>query len=200
MKTTNFKDQLGKLISKAQTEIDELRVKINLGKMNGAELFEELKKELKESFHHITHEVKQEGKEISDSLISNIESLMVQLALGKAEALDSYEEQKTKIDKAITQLEQNVRDSRCKLSYAMKIKIHNEIEKFRLKMEVLQIRYELGRLDLKDNVETKKQNFKKEFDELLANVKDEAADKVEEYGNNLRDAYESLRKSLQSEK
>lgn len=200
MKTTNFKDQLGKLISKAQTEIDELRVKINLGKMNGAELFEELKKELKESFHHITHEVKQEGKEISDSLMSNIESLMVQLALGKAEALDSYEEQKTKIDKAITQLEQNVRDSRCKLSYAMKIKIHNEIEKFRLKMEVLQIRYELGRLDLKDNVETKKQNFKKEFDELLANVKDEAADKVEEYGNNLRDAYESLRKSLQSEK
>jgi hypothetical protein len=125
---------------------------------------------------------------------------MVQLALGKAEALDNYEEQKTRIDKAISQLEQNVRDSRSKLSYSLKIKIHNEIEKFRLKMEVLQIRYELGRLDLQDNVETKKQNFKKEFDQLLANVKVEASDKVEEYGNNLREAYESLRKSLQSEK
>ena len=77
------------------------------------------------------------------------------------DALDAYEDQKVKITNAIQQLEQNVRDSRNVLSSEAKIKIQNELEKFRLKMEILQIRYELGRLDLKDNVESKKQKFKK---------------------------------------
>lgn len=194
----NFKDQLGNLIHKAETELDELRLKIALGKMNGAELFEDIKKDLRESFHQISSEVQKEGVEVADSIRTNVETLQVQLALGKAEALDAYEEQKTKIADAIKQLEQNVRDSRNTLSSDAKIKIQNELEKFSLKMEILQIRYELGRLDLKDNVESKKQKFKKEFDELLANVKEETSEKMEAYGTNLKDAYEALRKSLQS--
>lgn len=197
MEKTSFKDQLGKLINRAQTEIDDLRVKINLGKMDGADLFEEMKKELKESFHEITSELREEGTETLNSIQSQIETLQVQLALGKAEALDTYEEQKTKINKAIDELEGNIKDSRSKLSYDLKIKIHNEIEKFKLKMDVLQIRYELGKLDLKENVETKTRQFRQEFDKLLSELKDEASDKVEEYGKNLKDAYESLRKSIQ---
>ena len=195
---TNFKNQLGKLINKAETEIDELRLKIALGKMNGADLFEDMKKDLRNAFHEISNDVLKEGKEVSDSVKTNIETLQLQLALGKAEALDAYEEQKTKISSAITQLEQHVRDSRNVLSGEAKIKIQNELEKFRLKMEILQIRYELGRLDLKDNVETKKQKFKKEFDDLLSNLREETSEQMEEYGKNLKNAYEALRKSLQS--
>lgn len=195
---TNFKNQLGKLINKAETELDELRLKISLGKMNGADLFEDIKKDLRESFHVITNEIQTEGKDVAETVRTNIESLQLQLALGKAEALDNYETQKSKINDAIQQLEQNVRDSRNILSSNAKIKIQNELEKFRLKMEILQIRYELGRLDLKDNVETKKQKFKKEFDELLANVNEGTTEKMEEYGTNLKNAYEALRKSLQS--
>lgn len=195
---TNFKDQLGILINKAETELDELRLKIALGKMNGADLFEDIKKELRTTFHEISGEVQTESKDAAESVRSNIESLQLQLALGKAEAKDAYEAQKTKISDAIHQLEQNVRDSRNELSSSAKIKIQNELEKFRLKMEIIQIRYELGRLDLKDNVESKKQKFKKEFDELLANVKEETSEKIEVYGTNLKNAYEALRKSLQS--
>ena len=195
---TNFKDQLGKLINNAETELDELRVKIALGKMNGADLFEDIKKDLRGSFHEISNEIQGEGKEVADSIKMHVETLQMQLALGKAEALDEYDEQKTKIAEAIRHLEQNVRDSRNTLSSSAKIKIQNELEKFSLKMEVLQIRYELGRLDLKDNVESKKQKFKKEFDELLSTVKEETSEKIEEYGSNLKNAYEALRKSLQS--
>ncbi len=196
METKKFSEKLGNLITRAQTEIDELRVKIALGKMNGADLFEEMKKELRESFQGITGEVKEEGEEAFNAVKSQIESLQVQLALGKAEALDAYEDQKAKINTAIDELEHNIRDSRNKLSYDSKIKIHNEIEKFKLKMDVLKIRYELGRLDLKESVENKTQHFRKEFDQLLDQVKDKADDKIEEYGKNIKDAYESLRKSL----
>ena len=193
----SFKNQLGKLINKAESELDELRLKIALGKMDGADLFEEMKKDLHGVFHELSVEVKSEGQEVADTIISKIENLQMQLALGKADALDAYEEQKTKINESINELEQNVRDARSRLSYDARIKIQNELEKFRLKMEVLQIRYELGRLDLKDNVETKKQKFKKEFDHLLETVKEESSDKLAEYGKNLREAYDSLRKSLQ---
>ena len=195
---TNFKDQLGKLINKAETELDELRLKISLGKMNGAELFEDIKKDLRESFNKISSEVQTEGKEVVDTVRTKIETLQVQLALGKAESLDTYEEQKSKITNAIHELEQYVKDSRNILSSDAKIQIQNELEKFQLKMEILQIRYELGRLDLKDNVESKKQKFKKEFDELLSNVKEESSEKIEAYGTNLKNAYDALRKSLQS--
>jgi len=197
MSNISFKSQLGKLITKAESEIDELRVKITLGKMNGADLFEEMKKELHNSFTEISGDLKHEAEEFADSLQSKIESLQVQLVLGKAEALDAYEAQKQKINEAITDIEQNIRDTRNKLTYELKLKIQNELEKFKLKMEVLQIRYELGRLDLKDNVESKREQFKKEFDLLVEKMKNESKDKLEEYGNNLHHAYDSLRKMLQ---
>ncbi|MBL0339764.1 MAG: hypothetical protein IPP71_01920 [Bacteroidetes bacterium] len=198
METKSFKDKLGKLINKAETEIDELRVKISLGKMNGADLFEDMKKELRDSFHEITIELKSESNDIALSIKKNIEELQLQLALGKAEALDAYEDQKSKINKSINSIEHDIRSTKQELSYDARLKIQNELEKFRLKMEVLQIRYELGRLDLKDNVETKKQKFKKDFDQLLDTLKEETSEKVEEYGENLKNAYDALRKSLQS--
>ncbi len=194
---TSFKDQLGKLIHKAESELDELRLKIALGKMNGADLFEDMKKELRSSFHEINSDLKKESNELADTVKSNIESLQLQLALGKAEALDVYEEQKKKISTSIDDLENQVRDTKSRLSYESRIRIQNELEKFRLKMEVLQIRYQLGKLELKDNVENKKKQFHKDFDTLLENLKDETSEKVEEYGSRLRNAYEVLRKSLQ---
>jgi len=198
METKSFKDKLGKLIIKAETELDELRVKISLGKMNGADLFEDMKKELRESFHEISGELKSESKEVAESVKNNIEELQLQLALGKAEALDAYEEQKEKINKSINRIEHDIRNTKNELTYDARLKIQNELEKFRLKMEVLQIRYELGRLDLKDNVESKKQKFKKDFDQLLDTLKEETSEKAEEYGENLKNAYDALRKSLQS--
>ncbi len=195
---TNFREQLGTLIHKAETELDELRLKIALGKMNGADLFEDLKKELHDFFQNVTADVQTEGKDVAESLRDNVTSLQDQLALGKADEIKAYETQKLKITEAISQLEQNIHDSRSSISSAIKIKIQNELEKFRLKMEIIQIRYELGRLDLKDNVETKKQKFKKEFDELLSGLNDGVTEKMEERGANLKNAYEALRKSLQS--
>lgn len=66
------------------------------------------------------------------------------------------------------------------------MKIQNELEKFRLKMEILQIRYELGKIDLKDNIEEKKSKFKKEFDQLIENLKDESSEQLAQYGKDLK--------------
>lgn len=194
--TTSYKEKLGKFIQKAQTEIDELRLKIALGKMNGADLFEDMKHELKESLHEFRTEVDAKKQEVAETLNEKLANLHLQLALGKAEVLDVYEEQKSIILKTITQLESELIENRDQLHSDVRMKIQNELEKFRLKMEILQIRYELGKIDLKDNIDEKKEKFKKEFEQLIANVKDETSEQLAEYGKDLKEAYEKLRKSI----
>ena len=197
MTSSTFKNKLGKLITKAESEIDELREKISLGKMNGAELFEEMKEDLRDSFKTISKNINELAEEITSSVKGNIEELQLQLSLGKAEALDVYEEQKKKINSVIHDLEENIRDNRSQLPYELRLKIQNELEKFRLKMEVLQIRYELGRLDLKDSIESKREKFRKEFENLKLKLNEDPPDSLEAYGKDLHSAYDSLRKSLQ---
>jgi gas vesicle protein len=196
MGTTSYKDKLGKFIQKAQSEIDELRLKIALGKMDGADLFEDMKKELRESVSEFNAAFDKEKMAATETIIKGIETLQLQLALGKAEALDAYEGQKEKILHSITQLENELKENRSELMADARMKIQNELEKFRLKMEILQIRYELGKIDLKDNIEEKKSKFKKEFDQLIENLKDESSEQLAEYGKDLKEAYEKLRKSL----
>lgn len=193
---TSYKEKLGKFIQKAQSEIDELRVKIALGKMNGADLFEDMKQELKESLHEFRTEVDAKKQEVAATLNDKLANLHLQLALGKAEVLDVYEEQKSIILKTITQLESELIENKDQLHSDVRMKIQNELEKFRLKMEILQIRYELGKIDLKDNIDEKKEKFKKEFEQLIANVKDETTEQLAEYGKDLKEAYEKLRKSI----
>lgn len=194
--TTSYKEKLGKFIQKAQTEIDELRVKIALGKMNGADLFEDMKQELKASLHEFRNEVDAKKQEVAETLNEKLANLHLQLALGKAEVLDVYEEQKSIILKTITQLESELIENKDQLHSDVRMKIQNELEKFRLKMEILQIRYELGKIDLKDNIDEKKEKFKKEFAQLISNVKDETSEQLAEYGKDLKEAYEKLRKSI----
>lgn len=194
--TTSYKEKLGKFIQKAQTEIDELRVKIALGKMNGADLFEDMKQELKASLHEFRNEVDAKKQEVAETLNEKLANLHLQLALGKAEVLDVYEEQKSIILKTITQLESELIENKDHLHSDVRMKIQNELEKFRLKMEILQIRYELGKIDLKDNIDEKKEKFKKEFAQLISNVKDETSEQLAEYGKDLKEAYEKLRKSI----
>lgn len=196
MGTTSYKDKLGRFIQKAQSEIDELRLKIALGKMDGADLFEDMKKELRESVSEFNEAFDKEKMAATETIIKGIETLQLQLALGKAEALDAYEGQKEKILHSITQLENELKENRSELMADARMKIQNELEKFRLKMEILQIRYELGKIDLKDNIEEKKSKFKKEFDQLIENLKDESSEQLAEYGKDLKEAYEKLRKSL----
>jgi rRNA processing protein Krr1/Pno1 len=63
-------------------------------------------------------------------------------------------------------------------------------------MDVLKIRYELGRLDLKESVESKTQHFRKGIRSAAGRGEGQSRRQIEEYGKNIKDAYESLRKSL----
>jgi hypothetical protein len=194
---TDFKTQLGEIIHKAEQELDELRLKIALGKMNGSDIFEDMKKDLLHSFREISEHAETNAGNLASEMKSKLEHLQVQLALGKAEALEVYEEQKQKLAEAIQQVENVIRDPKQVISEETRQRIQNELEKYRLKMEIVQIRYDLSRLDLKENLESRKLKFRKELEELAGRIKDGAASQLEESGAKLKNAFEALKNSLQ---
>ena len=198
MSAKSFSDQLGELIYKAEAELDELRLKIALGKMTGADIFEDIKKELHTSFRELISELKNDSSGSGESIRKQLTGLQSLLEQEKAEVLEAYEEQKEKISAVILELEKQLHETGSGIGKDFRIKLLNELEKYRLKIEILQIRYELGKLDLKENIESRKTKFRKEFDELLTNIRDDTSTNMEAYGTRLKNAYDSLRKSLQT--
>ena len=196
MSAKSFREQLGELIQKAEAELDELQLNIALGKMTGADLFEDIKRELRESFREIKSDLHNPGNENEFTQLVN--SLYSLAQSGKAEAAEAFEEQKLKITNVISQLEKLVQGAGGPLSNETIIKIRNEIDKFRLKMEILHIRYELGRLDRREKIETGKVKFHKNFNHLLTNLSEDLSGNAEEDGNRLKNAYEKLRKLVQN--
>lgn len=198
METATYKAQLAAFIHKAQEEADALRVKAALGRMEAADVLNELSKDASLGLHSLSHDLRHEGTEIAAIANDYLERIRLQLTLGKAEAGKSYEQRKESIQKAISDLEHWVITDGLELPADLRMRLENEAAKFRFKLDILKIRFELGRLETREVMEEKKEQFKKEFQEILSTVKTEATLKKEELGNKLRLAYDSLRRSWQS--
>jgi len=136
METIKIKQKLTSFIQKAQEEIDTLRVKAALGRMDAADVLYEMSKDMNHNLQALTKELRNEGS--------------------------------------------------------------NELEKFRLKLDILRIRYELGRLEARDVMQEKHDRFKQEFDQIVSSVKTDMGQKKEEIGVKLSSAYDALRRTWQS--
>ena len=195
METTTFKAKLTAFINKAQEEADALRVKAALGRMEASEVLNELSKEVNTSLHSLSHDLKKEGSALAAIANDNLERLRLQFTLGKAEAGKAYEDRKEAIKKSIHEIEKWLSTEGMDLPVDLRLRLQNEMEKLQLKMDILRIRFELGRLEAREVIEEKRDHFKKDFQELMSTIKTEAALKKEDAGNKLRSAYEALRRS-----
>jgi hypothetical protein len=167
MKTTNtpLADAIISGIRNAATELELLRVQISLGKLEAKELFEDVKTEFKERiqkskdrFNHFKKE------EHVLKLINALEFLLVQLALGKAETAELFNEQAKKIKASINETERQIESNpQLKEFYA---ETHLELEKFRMKLELLELHYKLNKLKVELNFEEKRTEFMARLDKL----------------------------------
>lgn len=198
METTTFKAKLTAFINKAQEEADELRVKAALGRMEASEILHELGKEVNTSLHSLSHDLKKEGSVLAALANDYLERLRLQLALGKAEAGKAYAERKEAIQKSIQEIESWLKTDGMELPVELRLRLQNEMEKLQLKLDILRIRFELGKLEAREVMEEKKDRFKQDFQEIMATIKTETALRKEEAGNKLRTAYDALRRSWTS--
>lgn len=152
-------------LKKTVVELEELRLQAALGKAEAKEMYEEAKKKLSAS----VHEAKQNFSEIKDNeqilkLINAFEFLQVQLALGKAETEEAFESQYKKIVAALKNLEENFK-SELK-DNAHFAQLHLELEKFKIKLQLMTLHYKLNMIKAEYNFEQKKTDFFHKLDEL----------------------------------
>lgn len=105
----HFGDNIVSFLKNAAVKIEELQVKSALGKSELSDKLEEIKKETRNKIHNIKLDLNsavEDGKENYQHLKSKMEHLEVQLALGKAEAMDEIDRQKKNLSKAIHEVKE----------------------------------------------------------------------------------------------
>jgi hypothetical protein len=181
-----------------QQELDELVVQFALGKAEGKEKFEEIKREFRQRIS--------EFKKLLDAPAAGfltpearrkIEELEVQLALGKAESKDLFEEQKKKILKTLSQVEHELKT--WINSGKMPVDFSDDIEKFKLKLEIIRLKFNLKKFEVKDAFKDRMNNARGEVEKIRGAVKSKLKDGSLKY-NDFRDqmslAYKHLKKAL----
>lgn len=184
---------------KTQQELDELAVQFALGKAEAKDKFEEVKKEFRTQVGILKQSL---GayllKELVNSTRSKFEALEVQLALGKAESAEVFEAQSKRILRSVRALEKEIRDT---LPSPEVTTFRHEMEKFKLKIEILRLKYFLKKFEMKDSFKEKMVEARKTIDHLKLAAKGKLSSGKERWGDakdEVQLAYKHLRQALKS--
>jgi hypothetical protein len=149
---------IGKVVSglrAAASELEELQVQLALGKAEAGDKYEETKKKLSAFIQRTKSGLT--GSEDARHLKALFEELLVQLALGKAETRDAFKAQKGKITKAVREVERFLANSH--MAEEIKLKVANELRVFRIKLDILRLRFMLGKLNVRKMLRGQKTAF-----------------------------------------
>ncbi len=189
----------GKL-TKAQQELDELAVQLALGKAEAKDKFEEVKKEFRTQVSELKHKfassVMQEMVNVSKA---KFEELELQLALGRADTADAFDEQSKKILNSLQALENEIKG---KFKQSIEVdSFSQEIEAFKLKVEILRLKFLLKKFEVKDSFKEKMNDASRVIDKLKTSAKEKLGsgkEKYDDFKDEVQLAYKHLRKALES--
>jgi hypothetical protein len=196
---TNFTDILIEGLRKTATELDELRLQLTLGSYEAKELYEQVKREFRTGLHEARQKLEQLGKnEKIVEIINGVEHLQVQLALGMAESEELFLDQKKKISQALSHLESRLKsDPGLK---AINADLHLQIEKFRMKLELLALQFKLKKIKTEVKWEQKKAAYLAELETLRKRLNEKetiAEDRLTHFRDEMKEAFTHLRKAFQ---
>jgi hypothetical protein len=184
-------------LKKTAAELEEFQLQLALGKADASDKFEELKK----GFNTIVQDAKTKfsKKDLdTDDLKKKFEEIQHLLAPAKVETRAAFIEQKETILNAIEEIEQALRTS-SEVDKEYHFVFNTEVEKFKIKVEILRLQFEYGKLVSKKEFESMKEDFVKKIDKLKVNFK-ETESSFEKYWDNFRhemsDAYTHLKKAF----
>ncbi len=194
--TTGFIDKAINGLRTAAAELEEFQLQVALGKAEAADKYEEVKKK----FHETIHEAKVKlnaGKEKITGLNQKLEELQSHLGSCQAGSKEAFNEQKGRILKTLLEIENILKITEAGTEFYLTLQ--HEIEKFRIKMEILQLQFELGKLDAKNEFEAKKAGFAKRIDELKKRfIENEQALGKDwaHFCNEMSESYDHLKKAF----
>lgn len=152
---TNFEEQLNRWMRDWNTKLERIRLNISLGKLDATEAFEEQKDQLRDhlaEWKSKADEVMAATQENADAVKKAYENLMLQLSLGKAEAVDTFVEQRQKIELALQDVYEKSKQSYGK-SDELREAFNNNAQAFKTNLEIVQLQYALGKMEARDEAE-----------------------------------------------
>lgn len=187
-----------------RTRLDELKVQLNLGKMDAAEAFEKQKDHMR-SFIGQVKEQLDKGTEVAEeqakNLRSKLEELNVQLHLGKAETVEAFEAQRKKIEPALeAAYEAGKKAYQTGYNQAMNV-FDTQADWFKTNLEIMQLKFSLATMEAKDEAEELKKKLEGKIEELSAHSRkwqEQAKENIEEWNAMAKDNMEKFRDWMKS--
>jgi hypothetical protein len=196
METKTFTDKLIEQLDKAKIDLEKFQVQMALGKAEAKDKYEEIKKK----FNNVVHDIQNKAEKLKEKkteIQTRLEELQVQLTLGKAETRDAFEAQKKRIINALHNLENSIRTN--DITGEIYASFQHEAERFKIKLEILRLNFELGKMDIKEDFEARKTELSKSLDQLKAKIakKAEGFKKEEkDFQAEIKEAYQHLKKAF----
>ncbi|MDX2245287.1 MAG: hypothetical protein SF052_00810 [Bacteroidia bacterium] len=184
-------------------ELDDLEVQISLGKDEVAEAFEKQKAAFTEFVNESKNKISAlASAETAQKLKGKLESLQVQLALGKAETREAYEEQKNNLEEAIREAKEEYEEfmsSFGEKKQELSGDLSAQFEKFRTKMDLFRLQFALGTADAKDDLQEKKKELQETLSSLRAKIevkKETAEETWEEFSEEVSETYDYFKDAV----
>lgn len=197
---TTLTDKIITGLKKAVVEIEEFRVQAALGKAEARDVFEASKKKLNkyvQEAHVRLESAKSTTRKKSDELRAVLETLQVQLALGIADSKEVFEKQRKKIARSLKELETLLEENKITDEYYTALRM--EAKKFKIKLDIVKLRYDLNKLNAKEEFEAKKKEFSKKIADLKKSMieKEKKVETTwEHFSDDVADAYSHLKKTF----
>ena len=161
--------------------------------------FQEVRKEFKAQVNEWISSIKESKEQSTEKIKSLLEELQIQLALGKAEAKEVYEEQRKKMERLITEVETELKNQP-QLKYLLP-EIKLELIKIKLKLQILGIEFKLKQNDLSKMIHQELNKLRTNFDYLFKNDSKDSfhiKEKVDHFNNEIEKAFDHLKKAIKS--
>ncbi len=186
--------RLGEGMLKAQQEIDELAVQLSLGKADARDKFEEIKRGFKSRLADLKQVLKTAlNQPIPVDLKMKIQELELQLKVGKAKSKQSFDLQRQALIAATLALEEDIRKALQDDDVSDNFK--DEVEKFLLKLEILRLKFDIKKFEIKDAFRAQMKKVSKSIGKIAekANQVAHPAKGHETFRREITAAYKSLK-------
>ena len=199
----SFTQDLDDMLKNWQTRLEELRLQLALGEMDAADEFEELKKRYRKHFEAFRKKLDEmESSEIVTELKTTLEELRVQLALGKAESKEAFDEQKAKLKRLMARLRQGAR--KMQREHKGDFDQWNELledvmENLALHLDMLKLQFHLGKAEAKEKIKEKRKEMEermRKLNERLDKLAAAGKEKWDEIYKDLSVMYNDLRDNM----
>ncbi len=164
-----YENQIKQWIGEWKSRFEEMQVQLSLGKMDAITAFEEQKKLLRRAVTEWETELMRAAKNEKADLEAKLEELKVQLALGKAEGLEKFEEQRKRIEKALQEVKAEGKKLYATNKDDFRELFENNASAFKTGLEVLQLQFSLAKLEAKGEAEDLKKQLAEKMEQLNTN-------------------------------